>query len=458
MAHFALRLVDVDFEAVSPEAELDPTRSPLTGRRIDRLPVVRLFGPTPRGQKACLHVHGVFRYFFVPFTGEEMSERERREVLRAMADDLDQELAASAASSGKQGPKPREEASPAAWVYDMTIVRMIPFYGYHEEARGIPLALPFPALERPFVRVTMVLPHGVDAAAKLFARGLRSRLAVQPHEAHIPFLLQFKVDHNLLGMDFVRLSTLSWRGVLPSSAKASPPGEALPAESSPREEPAFRNVWRRGHTHGLDASSPLPRVSSTELEADCNCVAILNPQSAPHEPLQSARRDVRLVQSLSQLWSDEAHRRRTKGLPPLSEEVATPASEVTRRSELPKLPAEVKEPRERPLLVELDASPHARVARSVEVLEAKLAMPLPQPTQSNCRKETPLWSLAAEGTYGEQAASLVDAAGVAAHLAAEVLVVLVVAEVVEVVEVVVVVQVVVMVAVLEMVVVEGESE
>lgn len=145
------------------------------------------------------------------------------------------------------------------------------------------------------MRVTMVLPHGVDAAAKLFARGLRSRLAVQPHEAHIPFLLQFKVDHNLLGMDFVRLSTLSWRGVLPSSAKASPLGEALPAESSPREEPAFRNVWRRGHTHGLDASSPLPRVSSTELEADCNCIAILNPQSAPHEPLQSAR----LLHSLS---------------------------------------------------------------------------------------------------------------------------------------------------------------
>lgn len=56
--------------------------------------------------------------------------------------------------------------------------------------------------------------------------------------------------------------------------------------------------------------------------------------------------------------------------------------------------------------------PSPQVARSVEVLEAKLAMPLPQLTQSNGQKETPLWSLAAEGIYGEQAESLVDAAGV----------------------------------------------
>eukprot|EP00966_Prymnesium_polylepis_P197090 4567433-Prymnesium_polylepis.1 len=68
----------------------------------------------------------------------------------------------------------------------------------------------------------MAQPHAVDGAARLFSRGLRARLALQPHEAHIPYLLQFKVDHNLLGMDFVKLAHVSWRGLLPTSTAAAP--------------------------------------------------------------------------------------------------------------------------------------------------------------------------------------------------------------------------------------------
>ena len=32
---------------------------------------------------------------------------------------------------------------------------------------------------------------------------------------------EFKVDHNLLGMDFVRLSRVRWRGVLPERTAAT---------------------------------------------------------------------------------------------------------------------------------------------------------------------------------------------------------------------------------------------
>ncbi|KAL1526822.1 hypothetical protein AB1Y20_015514 [Prymnesium parvum] len=369
----AVRLVDIDFDSTVPEPEVDPTRSPLTGKRLQRVPVIRVFGATPRGQKTCLHVHGVFRYFFVPYPGDPCGEDDLQQYLKTLAEELDDELAANAALVGKDGKGRGDEGSngerrggDAAWVYDMTIVRLTPFYGYHEEAR-------------PFIRVAMVLPHAVDKAAKLFARGFRARLPLQPHEAHIPYLLQFKVDHNLLGMEFVQLAHASWRGLLPATTAATPLGVASP-HGSWTAHPGFRNVWKRGTTGGLDTNSPLPRVASTELEADCDRQHILNPRDVLYEPIRSARRDVRLVQSLNQIWADEEQRRRANGMPALSAEAATPASEVARRTRLPPPPPEVE--------------------RELEVLEANLGQPLPVPTRTappEQRRPTPLWSLAAEG-------------------------------------------------------------
>jgi DNA polymerase zeta len=42
--------------------------APLHGTAIQQVPVTRLFGVTPAGQKACMHVHRVFPYLLVPVT------------------------------------------------------------------------------------------------------------------------------------------------------------------------------------------------------------------------------------------------------------------------------------------------------------------------------------------------------------------------------------------------------
>lgn len=33
---------------------------------IFQVPVLRIFGPASDGHKACIHIHGVFPYFYVP--------------------------------------------------------------------------------------------------------------------------------------------------------------------------------------------------------------------------------------------------------------------------------------------------------------------------------------------------------------------------------------------------------
>jgi hypothetical protein len=49
-----------------------------------QVPVIRVFGPTPAGQKACVHVHGVYPYFYIPFD-EANDGRIRPEEVRRLS-------------------------------------------------------------------------------------------------------------------------------------------------------------------------------------------------------------------------------------------------------------------------------------------------------------------------------------------------------------------------------------
>ncbi len=56
---FALRLVSIDYYLAKPAPKVDVSYAPLEGTSIEQVPVVRIFGSTPSGQKACVHLHKV---------------------------------------------------------------------------------------------------------------------------------------------------------------------------------------------------------------------------------------------------------------------------------------------------------------------------------------------------------------------------------------------------------------
>lgn len=74
-ATFSVRIVDIDSYTSPPLPDLDVTYSDFSGEPVKRVPVIRVFGSTPAGQKTCLHVHGAFPYLLVPSMEEKPSER-----------------------------------------------------------------------------------------------------------------------------------------------------------------------------------------------------------------------------------------------------------------------------------------------------------------------------------------------------------------------------------------------
>ena len=74
-AAFSIRIVDIDSYQSPPLAGLDVCYSDFSGEPIKSVPVIRVFGSTPAGQKTCLHVHGAFPYLSVPSLEEKPSER-----------------------------------------------------------------------------------------------------------------------------------------------------------------------------------------------------------------------------------------------------------------------------------------------------------------------------------------------------------------------------------------------
>lgn len=56
---FSVRIVSLDYYLAPPIPGVDVTFSSLEGTAVDTVPIVRVFGSTPAGQRVCLHLHQV---------------------------------------------------------------------------------------------------------------------------------------------------------------------------------------------------------------------------------------------------------------------------------------------------------------------------------------------------------------------------------------------------------------
>ncbi|KAG7257685.1 hypothetical protein CRUP_038023 [Coryphaenoides rupestris] len=224
-----------------------------------------------KSQKTCLHVHGVFPYVYVPYDGCGSAPHTH---LRQVAFSIDRALNVAMGNP----------ASRTQHVFKVTLVSGMPFYGYH-------------ANEKQFMKVFLYNPQMVKrwGCVRLLSGGAVMNRVYQPHEGHIPFLLQVFIDYNLYGMNLLHIAALK-----------------------------FRTRLRGQGSLVLDG---VQRQSTCELEADAVATDILNRLEIESQMGRNP--------GLQAIWEDEKQRRRANNQ---SSQIQTPRSQdrpgvATTRSE-----------------------------------------------------------------------------------------------------------------------------
>lgn len=270
----------------SPIRELDVCYSEFRESDVKKVPVVRIFGATPAGQKTCLHLHGIFPYIYVPYDG---FGQEADRYLRQVAYSIDRALNISMGNP----------SSNVQHIFKVVLVTGMPFYGYHMR-------------EKSFMKIFLYNPQMVKRVSELLQAGAVMNKSFQPHEAHIPFLLQLFIDYNLYGMNMISLAAVKFRKSRATASEEEQMGGGTSplrnACASTFNETGLRDTlctrWEENNIPSSLILEEVERVSVCELEVDAVAADVLNRLEIENQIGRNP--------GLQAIWDDEKQRRRQR--------------------------------------------------------------------------------------------------------------------------------------------------
>ncbi|ESR46579.1 hypothetical protein CICLE_v10003639mg [Citrus x clementina] len=302
---FSVRIVSIDHYMAPPIPGYDICYSSFQGGKVNEVPVIRVYGSTPAGQKTCLHIHRALPYLYVPCADIPVQLRQEDDgYMHAISLALEKALKVKGSAGSKR-----------QHVHECSLVRAKKFYGYHSS-------------EELFIKIYLYYPHDVSRATDLLLGGAVFDKSLQPHESHIPFLLQFLVDYNLYGMGHLHLSKLKFRHPVPdaffprkfnySSKQASADFQADSRGTILLGSPIWISStipgdWMWQLSNAFDGPSDqntlwIKHQSLFELEGDATVDDIVNQRLMMYTSLSQTRSDVKMVQSLVPIWEEEYER------------------------------------------------------------------------------------------------------------------------------------------------------
>ncbi|KAL4884721.1 hypothetical protein BJY04DRAFT_233026 [Aspergillus karnatakaensis] len=286
MEPFQVRLNCVDHYQGNP-SEFDP---PLPYRNENnengyrpKVPVIRIFGNTETGQKICVHVHGVFPYLYIQYDGD-LSPEAVRCAARSLHLSIDHALAVSYRRNAYD--------KKAAFVAHITLVKGVPFYGYH-------VGYQF------FFKIYLLNPTYITRLADLLLQGAVLKRPIQPFESHMQYVPQWMCDYSLYGCSLMKCANVRFRFPVP---------DYLDLDLSHRwHDRSIPPAW-------ISDEGVLSKQSHCPLEADICAQDILNrseiTERSVHqdfrEYLKPLSQNERLVPSMAGLWQDEKRRRKKR--------------------------------------------------------------------------------------------------------------------------------------------------
>ena len=307
----SVRIVTMDYYMAPPSTEadnlLDPVYSMFRSAPIKRVPILRVFGSTPAGQKACLHIHGIFPYLYIP-----MPPGDNPGFLYRLASSLDKAINMTMSGNAAAAEKETKlETNPNYHhVFKIIEVSGLPYYGYHSR-------------EHRFAKVYLYNPMYLKRASDLLNSGAVMGQVFQPHYSHVPYTLQFMMDYNLQGMSLIHLKMAKFRHDQPA---------ALICEESSQQNwlsltPASQKLFKlKEMTIDMLAPDTLKRTTTCQLELDAVAADVLN----TNEDLVDTKAKRSGNPGLEFIWEDEKLRRLHQGLS-LEENPLTPPSSPPRQ-------------------------------------------------------------------------------------------------------------------------------
>ena len=180
-----------------------------------------------------------------------------------------------------------------AFVGHITLVKGVPFYGYHVGYKF-------------FLKIYMLNPLHMTRLADLLRQGTIMKKVIQPYESHMQYVLQWMCDYNLYGCAFIDCSKVKFRSPVP---------DYLDMESTAHQ-------WHnRTIPHSsISDNEAILRQSHCSIEVDVRVQHILNRLDVKSRPIHHdfierkspITTDTKLVQSMAGLWRDETKRRRAR--------------------------------------------------------------------------------------------------------------------------------------------------
>jgi DNA polymerase elongation subunit (family B) len=135
------------------------------------------------------------------------------------------------------------------------------FYGYHPS-------------QETFIRILFYNPYFVVKASELLSSKRLSSLSSEPFQSHIPYILQFFIDYNISGMNFIIFEN----GI----------------ERREELDPSYEQP--------IGGKPQLKKMTTCQVELDCRAIDILN-----------ARPGSELKSGLQLIWNEEEERCRRSG-------------------------------------------------------------------------------------------------------------------------------------------------
>ncbi|KAI7899268.1 uncharacterized protein BX663DRAFT_522025 [Cokeromyces recurvatus] len=243
----SLRIVHLDHYMAIPD-RFDRKDCPFTNQKIQKTPVLRIFGSIAGQQKICVHIHQVYPYFFIPYDLPIHGDIERD--MFEFGTSLNEAMNLATHTN-----KPHIAA--------IILTKGKAFYGFCQTYQL-------------FLKIYFLDPQEKQQMLDILQSGAMTKV-YQPYEAHLNFELQFLIDHNLYGMDWMHVDD---------------------------QEAQYRSASGFG-------DNGIQRQSYCELEMDMNAIAILNRRDLINSENQNA---TKLVKSLETIWRDELDRRRERGI------------------------------------------------------------------------------------------------------------------------------------------------